>query len=381
LRAGGDDVHGLLLRLSGIDAEAEAAVRVIAAFDQLVGHRADIGALVRAAAGLAECTAGIHDPLRGVFVSVASDGKTVPGRAIPPISTLVKVDDGSGAEVWLHRSGGAGPLDAIVAERMAAAAAIILDRMFGSSSYAADPAAVEVLLSPQVSDVDRARSGRLLGFVDARAVRAIAFVCGDARPDATSQAVESFTSQIRANGETVQLAKVGDLFAAITTAQDLPAELPPIIRAGVGPSVDLLSVPISWASAKFALRFTVSLPGLKRPPVVFVDDLGPLMALAHFAPDQLTAIPDLEAIAKIAANDPSGEHVRTLDAFCRAGTLRRTASELYLHHTSVAARLAHISSALGYAVDTPDGVFRARMALTFWHLSEGLDVDRRMVGR
>jgi PucR C-terminal helix-turn-helix domain len=372
-------VHGLLLRLSGIDAEAEAAVRVIAAFDQLVAHRADIGALVRAAAGLAECKAGIHDPLRGVFISVTSEGKSVPGRVIPRTGTLVKVDDGSGAEVWLDRAGGPGPLDPIVAERMAAAAAIILDRMFGSSSFAADPGAVEVLLSEQVSDVDRARCARLLGFAEARTVRAIAFVCGDVQPDVTAQALEALTSQIRAAGETVQLAKVGEVFAAITTAQALPKEIPATIRAGIGQNVDLLSVPASWASARFALRFTVSLPGLKRPPVIFVEDLGPLMALAHFPPDELTAIPDVEAIAKISANDPSGEHIRTLDAFCRAGSLRRTAAELYLHHTSVAARLAHISSSLGYAVDTPDGAFRARMALTLWQLAQDPDFDRQMV--
>ncbi len=264
---------------------------------------------------------------------------------------------------------------------MAAAAAIILDRMFGSSSYAADPGAVELLLSAQVPDIDRARSARLLGLAEARAVRAIAFVCADSQPDATSQAVETFTSQIRAEGDTVQLAKVGDVFAAITTARVLPTALPPTIRAGVGPSDDLLNVPSSWASARFALRFTVSLPGLKRPPVAFVEDLGPLMALANFPLDELSAIPDVEAIGKIAANDPSGEHIHTLDAFCHAGSLRRTATELYLHHTSVAARLAHISSDLGFAVDTPDGAFRARLALTLWHLSHTLDFDRQMVGR
>ena len=147
-------------------------MRVIAAFDQLVAHRADIGALARAAAGLAECTAGVHDPLRGVFISVSSDGKNVPAGAIPPTSTVVNVDDGSGAQVWLQRAGGAGPLDAIVAERMAAAAAIILDRMYGSSSYATDLGAVELLLSEQASDVERARCARLLGLAEARLIRA-----------------------------------------------------------------------------------------------------------------------------------------------------------------------------------------------------------------
>ena len=197
-------------------------MRVIAAFDQLVAHRADIGALARAAAGLAECTAGVHDPLRGVFISVSSDGKNVPAGAIPPTSTVVNVDDGSGAQVWLQRAGGAGPLDAIVAERMAAAAAIILDRMYGSSSYATDLGAVELLLSEQASDVERARCARLLGLAEARLIRAIALVCDRPEPDVVGKALESFTARIRATGAAVQLAKVGDVFAAITTAEAPP---------------------------------------------------------------------------------------------------------------------------------------------------------------
>ena len=363
-------MHGLLLRLSGIDAEAEAAVRVIAAFDQLVAHRADTGALVRAAAALAECTAGIHDPLRGVSLSVTSDGRSVQSRVAPATSTLAKVDDGSGAEVWLDRAGGPGPLDAIVAERMAAAAAIILDRMFGSASYAIDPGALELLLSEQVSDVDRARCARLLGVSEARSIRAVAFLCGGPQPDATGRSLESLTSRIRAGGDVMQLAKVGDVFAAITTADQIPVELPAQIRAGVGPKVDPLKAPVSWAGARTALRFTVSLPGLKRPPLQSVEDLGPLVALAHHPIDELRALDDVLAISALAASDPSGEHVHTLDAFCRAGSLRRTAAELYLHHTSVAARISHICTVLGYAVDTPDGAFRARIALTLWQLSQ-----------
>jgi hypothetical protein len=362
-------VHGLLLRLSGIDAEAEAAVRVIAAFDQLVAHRADIGALIRAAAGLAECTTGIHDPLRGVFISTSSDGRSVAERAIPKTSTLAKVDDGSGAEVWLYRQGGPGPLDAIVAERMAAAAAIVLDRMFGSSSYAVDPGALEILFNDQVPELDRARCARLLGFGDAQAIRAVALVCDDTQREVVGRSLEAVTTMIRSGGETVQLAKVGDVFAAITTADQMPDELPGQIRAGIGPKVDPLRAPASWSGARAALRFTLNLPGLKRPRVTSVEELGPLLALARFPIDELASIADVEAIATVSANDPSGEHIHTLDAFCRAGSLRRTAAELFLHHTSVAARIEHIGSVLGYAVDTPDGAFRARMALALWQLS------------
>ncbi|MEU4667925.1 hypothetical protein AB0F91_08130 [Amycolatopsis sp. NPDC023774] len=53
-------MKGLLLRLSAVDSDAEAAVRVIAYFDELVAHRATISDLVRATASLAECVAGLQ---------------------------------------------------------------------------------------------------------------------------------------------------------------------------------------------------------------------------------------------------------------------------------------------------------------------------------
>ena len=125
-----------------------------------------------------------------------SDGRSLTDRVIPPTSTFAKVDDGSGAQVWLERTGGPGPRDEIVAERMAAAAGIILDRSFGSSSYAVDPGALELLLSPQVSDVDRARCARLLGFAHARIRRGL--VCGDVQRDVITESLETVTSRIRA---------------------------------------------------------------------------------------------------------------------------------------------------------------------------------------
>ncbi|WP_326834413.1 helix-turn-helix domain-containing protein [Amycolatopsis rhabdoformis] len=53
-------MKGLLLRLSAVDSDAEAAVRVIAYFDELVTRRATLPDLVRATASLAECVAGLR---------------------------------------------------------------------------------------------------------------------------------------------------------------------------------------------------------------------------------------------------------------------------------------------------------------------------------
>jgi hypothetical protein len=75
-------VKGLLLRLS---ADAEAAVRVIAYFDALVDRGATPVELVRAAAALAECPAGLDRPgaesLRFQPDGSPADGVAVTGKA------------------------------------------------------------------------------------------------------------------------------------------------------------------------------------------------------------------------------------------------------------------------------------------------------------
>jgi DNA-binding PucR family transcriptional regulator len=62
------------------------------------------------------------------------------------------------------------------------------------------------------------------------------------------------------------------------------------------------------------------------------------------------------------------EDLETLDAYCAAGSLRRAADRLHLHHTSVARRLEQIGKTLGIELTEPAGLLRARVALTAWRL-------------
>ncbi|MFB9323894.1 PucR family transcriptional regulator, partial [Cryptosporangium minutisporangium] len=79
-------MKGLLLRLSALDADAEAAVRVIAYFDALVEHRATAAALVRATAGLAECGCGI-ELADGTVLRFSPDGDPLPAASTPGADT------------------------------------------------------------------------------------------------------------------------------------------------------------------------------------------------------------------------------------------------------------------------------------------------------
>ncbi|MEV5540330.1 helix-turn-helix domain-containing protein [Saccharopolyspora shandongensis] len=136
-----------------------------------------------------------------------------------------------------------------------------------------------------------------------------------------------------------------------------PARFPAGVRAGIGAAG---SPDRSWREARTALRFTTS-----RGPVVHFDDLGALALLAHVPDDVARDNADVSAIARVAGNP---EDLETLDVYCAAGSLRRAAELLHLHHSSVARRLEQIGKALDIDLTDPTGLTRARLALTSWWL-------------
>ncbi|NKZ80391.1 PucR family transcriptional regulator, partial [Rhodococcus hoagii] len=55
--------------------------------------------------------------------------------------------------------------------------------------------------------------------------------------------------------------------------------------------------------------------------------------------------------------------VATLEAFCVFGSLRRTAAELHVHHSTVAARLAHLEEEMGWNLEDSMDRFTATLVL------------------
>src|SRR3954469_13839047 len=118
-------MKGLLLRLSGLDADAENAVRVIGFFDRLITDRAGLDALVRSTAELAGCPVGVHAPGQGLSLRAEPGADVVtPGPA--PAGAATRLLEG-GVVVWVARAGAPAPLDAMRLERFAIAAAILLE--------------------------------------------------------------------------------------------------------------------------------------------------------------------------------------------------------------------------------------------------------------
>lgn len=97
-------MRGLLIRLSELDPGAESAVRVISYFDGLVENHAGFDALVRSAARLAECPAGLTDGRGHVIARYDANGKPLPRVASgATTSTPYLPADGELGRVWLLR--------------------------------------------------------------------------------------------------------------------------------------------------------------------------------------------------------------------------------------------------------------------------------------
>lgn len=351
-------MKGLLLRLSALDAGAETAVRVIAFFDRLIEHRATAGELVRSAAALAECPVGFERPGEETL-RFAPDGSVLVEPVDPATVNGVDLAPVAG-RVWLERPGGPGPFDELVLERLALSARLLA----GPAPHLADPALVELVLSEREGPEDRVRALHLLGLVPAAPVRVVAV----AAPDPRAAAVALL------GGRLPPRVAVIDGLAAVLVQRWEPTDLHvgTGVRVGVGGAVEGSAARRSWTQARLAVRFAVADGGdHTADPMIEHDALGSLVLLAALPPERLRAQPDVATLSALAATPSGALDVATLEAFCRTGSLRQAAAQLHLHHSSVAARLAHVEQALGWRVEQPTGRFRAQFALLARRLADG----------
>jgi PucR C-terminal helix-turn-helix domain len=341
-------VEALVARLSHLDSHAEGALRVVMFYDTLMRRRVDLLALARASAGLAGCAAGIRLDGSGHTIRMSADGRqaSAPQAAVSTTVPIALDDEEIGA-VWLERAGGPGPLDELLLDRLAIAAAAVVERYGPASTTMADPALVELAISSGSDEAARARALRLLGFPAGLPVRVVAV---------RSQLPLDHVGGLICPARPVKAAPLGDVGVIVAVTAD-PARFPAGVRAGIGAAG---RPDRSWHQARTALRFTG-----QREPVVRYEALGALALLAEIPEDAARDNGDVAAITRIAG---SPEDLETLDAYCATGSLRRAADVLHLHHSSVARRVEQIGKTLGIELTEPAGLVRARLALTMRRL-------------
>ncbi|MBO3749670.1 helix-turn-helix domain-containing protein [Streptosporangiaceae bacterium NEAU-GS5] len=322
----------LTIRLDALDPQAGAALRVITYFDDLLAHNAGIQAIVRAAAVLSAGPAALVDEARQVRLRVDEAGRLgEPAAAPDPAWPSVPVGSGGGL-LWLEQSGPPRPVDAMVLERAAAAAAAVLDRTRGRrDSVPYDQASTEILLDPASPREARTAALRRLRLPETAQVRAVA----------------------RADGKA--------LVQLVSAAPD------PSARAGVGPAGGVADLPASWAAARLALRLTAEgTPDDPGPRIVHADQSGALMVLAAAVGPATPPIADVVALEHAVRSAPW--MAATLDAVATSASVRSAAAALRVHHSTLQERIAHAGRLLGWSVDDPAGRLRLHLALVLRRL-------------
>ncbi|PTR25745.1 PucR-like helix-turn-helix protein [Rhodococcus sp. OK519] len=357
----------LLAQLSSLDAGAEAAVRVVAAFDRLMESRAPVGALTRATAGLAKCPAGISRPGHAV-VRYAPNGDRL-DEFYPDVSPSQR--SAGGISVWLERSGLPHDLDDLLLERFALAARALIPRPNGLEPRdIADPALVEVLIAGTHCPEDRARAIKLLGLDPNRPVRVVAVATtGGQDPEGAAAALVSR----RPSTVGPRVVTVGPLAAVLLQPRSDPAVVVSGLRevlsentfarhtlAGVGTAVMPDQARQSWLEGKLALRFAEAGTA---SAVVDHDELGAIALLADIPSARLAANPDVLALVELTATDSGRMDLEAVEALCRTGSLRQAAASLHMHHSTVATRISRAELKLGWDLNAYSGTLRVSIAL------------------
>lgn len=373
----------LSIRLSALGSDPASVLRVIAYFDRLDESASDAAAAVRGAARLAECAITAAWP-SGTVLRYDATGAEVPRHlagvrtvgAVPETATgaaaATHADLGAEPKVWLERRGVEHPLDAVLLDRLRHCLRVVAARLAANGPLRlGDPALLEVVLSEKERAEDRVRAMRLLGLDQAREVRVVA-VTGPCAQDAVRMVAERVP--------VCRVAVIGEITAVLTqdwldgrafsdTVNAAIAEAFPASRSGgggpwmgIGARVPALAAPASWDQACRALRFASSTWHGRR--AVAFDRLGSLELLADVPVERLLATPDVLRLNEFAVTESGALAVDTLEAFCVYGSLRRTATELHLHHSTVAARIAQVESVMGWDIDEALDRFLATLVLT-----------------
>ncbi|WP_043650297.1 PucR family transcriptional regulator [Nocardia thailandica] len=342
---------------------AGSPLGIVEYFDGFAESDANADTVIRAAAVLAECPAGARWP-SGTTIRYDAAGHPLPADAAPPRTF------GTDPAVWLERAGAARPLDDVLVARLRHCLRITARRGPAGPTGLDDPALLEIVVSEEQRRADRVRALRLLGADPARPLRLLA-VSG---PGAAA-AVRLIDAHVPVVRSAVLDTVTAVLVQAAVPDRDLSDTLDravvgafPVARRGAeGPWVGLgerlpaLAAATSWDQARRALRFASSTRHGRR--VVAFERLGSLALLGELPVARLLAAPDVARLGTLAATEAGALAVDTLEAFCVFGSLRRTAAELHLHHSTVAARIAQVEAVMGWDVGDALDRFTATLAL------------------
>lgn len=381
---------------------------VIDEFDQLVADRAPLERLVEAAVRLTDRRACVLDALNG-RLCVGDPGEDAalsdpPGSHGDVIATLTatrlrgretgivdvadgevvaaSVDDAGGriGLCWLVRGDAPWrPIDELVAQRLSSAAAISSVRLRDERATHSrlDYAALEQLLSGPLTEEAAAEAVRRAGLRVGRPLMALAArpqPGGNVGPEALAQTLARTLEQAGLSSRSTVIGHSAAIVVeASPTIDEILAEasasmarLGVNVEVGAGSAGDASALHASWKQAAQALLLRPVMAAVS--PVTHFDDLGVLHLLAEIPTDDLASYRDVVRVAGLEATGAPVSDLDLLERYLATMSLRQTAQQVLLHHTTVQYRLKRIEGVLGVDLQDPAARLRTQIAILLYRI-------------
>ncbi|TQK18661.1 PucR-like helix-turn-helix protein [Microbacterium sp. SLBN-154] len=363
-------MKALLMKLSAMDSDAEAALRVIAYFDALTLRSATPEMIVRGTAALAETAAGLRTE-DGVEHRFAPDGRRLSSSSD---GRRRREQRAGSTTVWLEREDAPAAMDDLILERFALAVrAVGSDRRERTDTV--DTALVETALSHREPLEERSLALRRLG-LSASAQACVVAIAPAGSVESAGEVGSGILGMLR-RSHSARGAMLGGMSAAIvplaatdpgaaredflTSLRSSLAAAPAPVRVGVGGAIGAFDAHRSWAQARLALRF--SSPNRLDAAVIDAEQLGALSALSTVDAAVWQRDPRVCALRDFSTTENGRIDLAVLEMYLAHGSLRLAGSALHMHHSSVASRLARVEERLGLDLTNPQDVFDARLGL------------------
>jgi hypothetical protein len=292
------------------------------------------------------------------------------------------VDDAGGriGACWLEQGASPWrPLDELVVQRLSSAAAISSVRLRDERATRSrlDYAALEQLLSAPMSETAAAEAVRRAGLRPGRDLMALAArpqPGGNVGPEALAQTLARSLEQAGLSARSTVIGRSAAVVveASATIDDVLARAATDVARFGVaieigagavGPATALHD---SWRQAAQALLLRpVMAPGT---PVTHFGELGVLHLLAEIPTDDLARYPDVLRVAGLESTGAPVSDLDLLERYLATMSLRQTARQVLLHHTTVQYRLKRIEQHLGVDLQDPAARLRTQIAILLYRI-------------
>jgi sugar diacid utilization regulator len=146
------------------------------------------------------------------------------------------------------------------------------------------------------------------------------------------------------------------------------------IEIGAGTPGAASSLATSWREAAQALLLRpVMLP---LAPVTHFRELGVLHLLAEIPTDDLARYPDVVRVAGLEATGVPVSDLDLLERYLATMSLRQTAKQVLLHHTTVQYRLKRIEQQLSVDLQDPAARLRTQIAILLYRIERAASATR-----